>query len=73
MFTDVIMTRYDIKSPIITTFFAEPEGEPVFVYNHSNGAAAVIGGYVYRGNAMKNLTGRYIFADMFTRYFKTEI
>ncbi|XP_061174344.1 HHIP-like protein 1 [Saccostrea echinata] len=45
------------------------EGRPVYVYNHSQGPAAVIGGYVYRGNSIKNLTGRYIFADIFAKTF----
>lgn len=44
------------------------EGDPIFTYNHSKGPAAVIGGYVYRGPSIKNLTGRYLFADMFSKY-----
>ncbi|XP_062620911.1 HHIP-like protein 1 isoform X2 [Saccostrea cucullata] len=46
-----------------------PEGRPVYVYDHPQGPAAVIGGYVYRGNSIKNLTGRYIFADIFANSF----
>lgn len=44
------------------------EGDPLFAYNHNKGPAAVIGGYVYRGPSIKNLTGRYLFADMFSKY-----
>lgn len=44
------------------------EGNPIFTYNHSKGPAAVIGGYVYRALSIKNLTGRYLFADIFSKY-----
>ena len=44
------------------------EGVPIFVYNHSEGPGAVIGGHVYRGQALRNLTGRYLFGDLFTKY-----
>jgi glucose/arabinose dehydrogenase len=35
---------------------------PIHVYSHSEGCS-VTGGYVYRGNAIKTLTGAYVFAD----------
>ncbi|NNF63426.1 MAG: hypothetical protein HKN07_04130 [Acidimicrobiia bacterium] len=36
---------------------------PTFTYLHSNGYCAVIGGHVYRGSAMPELVGQYIFGD----------
>jgi hypothetical protein len=35
---------------------------PTYVYDHSQGRCAVIGGYVYRGPAA-SATGRYFFGD----------
>jgi len=40
--------------------------EPVYVYAHGNGpkeGLSVTGGYVYRGSRIKEMQGRYIFAD----------
>jgi hypothetical protein len=37
---------------------------PVYVYSHAEVGPAVIGGYVYRGSAIPQLEGAYIFADM---------
>lgn len=40
--------------------------DPVYVYQHGSGPTeglSVIGGYVYRGSAIPELKGRYIFAD----------
>jgi hypothetical protein len=36
---------------------------PIFVYPHTNGNAAVIGGYVYRGSEISQLVGQYVFGD----------
>jgi glucose/arabinose dehydrogenase len=36
---------------------------PIFVYPHTNGNAAVIGGYVYRGSEIAELAGLYVFGD----------
>ncbi len=36
---------------------------PIYVYNHTQGNSAVIGGYVYRGTLLTGLQGRYIFGD----------
>jgi glucose/arabinose dehydrogenase len=42
-----------------------PEGTvaPVFEYSHDGGNCAVTGGYVYRGAAIPDLRGAYVFAD----------
>ncbi len=39
---------------------------PIVVYDRSNGECAVTGGYVYRGPALANLQGQYVFADFCT-------
>ena len=36
---------------------------PVLEYDHSTGACAITGGYVYRGSAMPELQGRYLYSD----------
>ncbi len=44
---------------------SRPPGEvdPVFEYSHSGGRCAIIGGFVYRGHAIANLVGSYVYAD----------
>ena len=37
--------------------------DPVFDYAHSDGGCVVTGGYVYRGAAIPDLVGTYVFAD----------
>ena len=37
--------------------------EPVLDYDHTQGDVSVTGGYVYRGNALPALAGRYVFGD----------
>jgi glucose/arabinose dehydrogenase len=37
---------------------------PVFDYPHSSPCNAVIGGYVYRGNQIPELAGRYLYTDL---------
>lgn len=36
---------------------------PVLEYSHANGNCSVTGGFVYRGTAIPELTGHYLFAD----------
>lgn len=36
---------------------------PVFTYSHADGGCSVTGGYVYRGGAVADLQGAYLFAD----------
>ena len=44
---------------------AAPTGAvpPVYEYSHDGGGCAVTGGYVYRGSAIPDLVGAYVFAD----------
>jgi len=42
--------------------------EPVLEYDHTDGIS-VIGGFVYRGSALPNLFGKYIFGDFLGRLF----
>jgi glucose/arabinose dehydrogenase len=37
--------------------------DPVYEYDHSGGRCTVIGGYVYRGQAIPGLQGTYLFTD----------
>jgi glucose/arabinose dehydrogenase len=39
---------------------------PVYDYDHRGGPCAVVGGYVYRGEAMPGLRGWYVFGDFCT-------
>lgn len=36
---------------------------PIFTYRHADGGCAVIGGYVYRGEAVPELDGTYLYVD----------
>jgi len=42
-----------------------PEGDtlPIYDYSHEEGGCSVIGGYVYRGTAIPELEGTYLFSD----------
>jgi glucose/arabinose dehydrogenase len=39
---------------------------PVFEYSHESGGCAIIGGSVYRGSAIPDLDGAYVFGDLCT-------
>ncbi|HEX8875099.1 MAG TPA: PQQ-dependent sugar dehydrogenase [Nitrosospira sp.] len=39
---------------------------PIYEYDHNGAAAAIIGGYVYRGSAIDGLAGTYFLADFIT-------
>jgi hypothetical protein len=49
--------RYEDATP--------PDGAalPVYEYSHGGGGCVVTGGYVYRGQAIPDLQGAYVFAD----------
>jgi glucose/arabinose dehydrogenase len=36
---------------------------PVFEYGHDNGDRSITGGFVYRGNALPSLVGKYVYGD----------
>ncbi|AKA34024.1 PQQ-dependent sugar dehydrogenase [Flagellimonas lutaonensis] len=36
---------------------------PIFEYNHDAGDKSITGGFVYRGNAVASLQGKYVYAD----------
>jgi glucose/arabinose dehydrogenase len=59
---------YEGSLPFDTTNCLSPENYifPVFEYPRSEGAS-VIGGYVYRGPNQPELSGKYIYADWFSR------
>jgi uncharacterized repeat protein (TIGR03806 family) len=40
---------------------------PVVTYAHQNGRVSVTGGYVYRGSALPDLRGTYLFADFLSK------
>lgn len=39
---------------------------PAFTYGHGGGDCSIIGGYVYRGDAIADLTGSYVYGDRCT-------
>jgi glucose/arabinose dehydrogenase len=42
-----------------------PDGvAPIYEYSHAEGGCTVIGGYVYRGEAIPELSGAYLFGDL---------
>jgi glucose/arabinose dehydrogenase len=48
-------------------FFGDelPDGvPPIYEYSHAEGGCTVVGGYVYRGAAIPELTGAYLFGDL---------
>jgi glucose/arabinose dehydrogenase len=43
-----------------------PAKFPMYVYRHSNGACAIIGGYIWRDPAVPELRNKYLFGDLCT-------
>jgi len=44
---------------------------PVYDYDHGGGRCAIIGGYVYRGAAIPELQGQYLFSDLCTGFVRS--
>jgi glucose/arabinose dehydrogenase len=44
---------------------------PVYDYDHGAGRCAIIGGYVYRGAAIPELHGQYLFSDLCTGFVRS--
>ena len=44
---------------------------PGLVYDHSNGACSIIGGYVYRGTLIPDLIGHYFYSDYCAGFLKS--
>ena len=44
---------------------------PVYDYDHGGGRCAIIGGYVYRGAAIPELRGQYLFSDLCTGFVRS--
>ncbi|HYQ95062.1 MAG TPA: PQQ-dependent sugar dehydrogenase [Burkholderiales bacterium] len=44
---------------------------PVYDYDHGGGRCAIIGGYVYRGAAIPELQGQYLFSDLCTGFMRS--
>ena len=43
---------------------------PVHHYNHDDGRCSIIGGYVYRGEAIADLRGAYVYSDLCEGYIR---
>ena len=62
------MREGEVKTPADSVGGEKPTAnhEPIYTYKHGSGereGLSVTGGYVYRGSKIKELGGRYIFAD----------
>lgn len=44
---------------------------PAFDYGHDAGACSIIGGYIYRGKAIPELSGRYFYSDYCSGFLKS--
>ena len=44
---------------------------PALVYDHSNGACSITGGYAYRGNVITDLIGTYLYSDYCAGFLKS--
>jgi glucose/arabinose dehydrogenase len=57
-----------ICTPVVNPTCADTAGliSPIWDYSHNGSAAAITGGYVYRGSDIPSLFGKYIFGDYVT-------
>ena len=59
------VTHY--RSSIYLNSISGNEELPIKSIHHTEGSSATLGGYVYRGNDLPQLYGRYVYAD-FLKY-----
>jgi glucose/arabinose dehydrogenase len=69
----------DIDAPLETVTDCPTESadgrplvDPIVEYSHRDVGLAVVGGYVYRGTSLRDLAGRYVFADYSADWTTTE-
>ena len=62
-----------MRKPIAQFSFRPTLGltPPVYDYDHGGGRCAIIGGYVYRGAAIPELQGQYLFSDLCTGFVRS--
>jgi glucose/arabinose dehydrogenase len=65
----------DVEDPLATLASCPPAGDngdplidPVAEYTHTQIGVAVVGGFVYRGSAIPDLAGQYVFADFSSQW-----
>jgi glucose/arabinose dehydrogenase len=63
-FTVVDHADQSVRGPVAADDVESGLTAPVLAYGHHGGLAAITGGYVYRGQALPQLRGYYVFGDI---------